>query len=163
MPFCPDFWSPFPDSFCRGYSMPHSFLSTPPRLPPPSAFFPDLLSINPPHFLLAKCLILFLQRVLGGEEKVPIFFYVHGGSYYMGSGRLYPGQILAASQNIIVVTFNFRLGPIGKCFPFSSSHASDQDQTKTLRSLRLGSDLVPIPGRTPVCPAPSLLRPTTSR
>ena len=32
----------------------------------------------------------------------------------MGAGRLYPGQILAATQNLIVVTFNFRLGPLGK-------------------------------------------------
>ncbi len=32
----------------------------------------------------------------------------------MNAGRLYPGQILASAQKLIVVTFNYRLGPLGK-------------------------------------------------
>ena len=50
--------------------------------------------------------------------KLSVFFYIHGGSYYMGAGRLYPGHVLASSQNMIVVTFNFRLGPLGESYSF---------------------------------------------
>ncbi|CAG7833300.1 unnamed protein product [Allacma fusca] len=47
------------------------------------------------------------------KPVLPVFFFIHGGSYYMNAGRLYPGQVLASMQNMIVVTFNYRLGPLG--------------------------------------------------
>lgn len=31
----------------------------------------------------------------------------------MNAGRLYPGQVIASSQHLVVVTFNYRLGPLG--------------------------------------------------
>lgn len=42
--------------------------------------------------------------------------YVHGESYEWNSGNPYDGSVLAAHGNIIVVTINFRLGVLGKCF-----------------------------------------------
>ena len=56
------------------------------------------------------------------EPVLPIFFFIHGGSYYMNAGRLYPGHILASTQQMIVVTFNYRLGPLGMCFVLIFQH-----------------------------------------
>ncbi|XP_015910062.2 carboxylesterase 1C [Parasteatoda tepidariorum] len=47
------------------------------------------------------------------REKFPVMFYIHGGRWDHGSGSLFPGQMLAASQRVVVVTFNYRLGYSG--------------------------------------------------
>ncbi|XP_021963036.1 acylcarnitine hydrolase [Folsomia candida] len=47
------------------------------------------------------------------QPLLPVLFFIHGGSYYMNAGRLYPGQVIASSQHLVVVTFNYRLGPLG--------------------------------------------------
>ena len=39
--------------------------------------------------------------------------YIHGGNYDHGSGNTFPGHMLAASQEVVVVTFNYRLGLLG--------------------------------------------------
>lgn len=46
--------------------------------------------------------------------------YIHGESYEWNSGNLYDGTVLAAHNNIIVVTINFRLGIFGMYMPFLS-------------------------------------------
>lgn len=53
-------------------------------------------------------------RRAGGPTNatMPILFYIHGGSFYSNGGRLYPGEKLA-SEGIVVVTINYRLGPFG--------------------------------------------------
>ena len=38
--------------------------------------------------------------------------YIHGGSYEVGSGKLYDGTVLAMN-GVIVVTINYRLGALG--------------------------------------------------
>ncbi|MCX2794781.1 carboxylesterase/lipase family protein [Microbulbifer thermotolerans] len=50
-----------------------------------------------------------------GTGKLPVMLWVHGGSFYMGSGcqEIYDGCHLAASGRAIVVTFNYRLGAFG--------------------------------------------------
>jgi neuroligin len=40
--------------------------------------------------------------------------FVHGESFSWGSGNLWDGRVLAAFGNVIVITFNFRLGILGK-------------------------------------------------
>ena len=40
--------------------------------------------------------------------------YVHGESFKWGSGNLWDGQVLASYGNVIVITFNYRLGILGK-------------------------------------------------
>lgn len=42
----------------------------------------------------------------------PVMVYIHGGSYEVGSGKLYNGQVLA-HFGVVVVTFNYRLGALG--------------------------------------------------
>merc|ERR1712130_540097 len=46
----------------------------------------------------------------GGSERLPVMFWIHGGGLTMGSGVQYNGSSLAAEENIVVVTINYRLG-----------------------------------------------------
>lgn len=48
-----------------------------------------------------------------GDRRLPVMVWVHGGSNTFGYGGLYEGGHLAASQGVVVVTLNYRLGPLG--------------------------------------------------
>nr|XP_053639879.1 pyrethroid hydrolase Ces2a-like isoform X2 [Cherax quadricarinatus] len=52
------------------------------------------------------------DRSQDANDTMPVLFYVHGGSFFSNGGRLYPGEKLA-SEGIVVVTINYRLGPFG--------------------------------------------------
>jgi para-nitrobenzyl esterase len=47
-------------------------------------------------------------------KKLPVYFYIHGGGFNQGSGAIavYDGDNLAR-KGIVVVTINYRLGPLG--------------------------------------------------
>lgn len=47
--------------------------------------------------------------------KMPVMVFIHGGAFVGGSGSsgLYNGTYLAASGSQVVVTLNYRLGPLG--------------------------------------------------
>ena len=47
------------------------------------------------------------------EKALPIMVWVHGGGNTHGAGSMYDGSRLAAEQNVIVVSINYRLGPLG--------------------------------------------------
>lgn len=49
------------------------------------------------------------------QKPVPVMVWVHGGSFVFGSGASadYDGQKLAETSGAIVVTINYRLGPLG--------------------------------------------------
>ncbi len=48
------------------------------------------------------------------NEKLPVFVWIHGGAFVSGSGSvpIYAGYALA-KQDVVVVTFNYRLGIFG--------------------------------------------------
>ncbi len=48
------------------------------------------------------------------DERLPVMVWIHGGSFETGSGSMavYGGQNLAA-KGVVVVTINYRLGPLG--------------------------------------------------
>jgi para-nitrobenzyl esterase len=48
------------------------------------------------------------------DERLPVMVWIHGGSFETGSGSMevYGGQNLAA-KGMVVVTINYRLGPLG--------------------------------------------------
>jgi para-nitrobenzyl esterase len=48
------------------------------------------------------------------RDKRPVMVWIYGGGYYRGSGSLpmYDGEALAR-KGVVVVTFNYRLGPFG--------------------------------------------------
>ncbi len=45
-------------------------------------------------------------------KKLPVIFFIHGGGFYSGSGNIY-GPELLLDHDVILVTFNYRLGPFG--------------------------------------------------
>lgn len=44
--------------------------------------------------------------------KLPVVIFIHMGAFYYGSGNIY-GPDFLIDKDIIVVTFNYRLGPFG--------------------------------------------------
>nr|UXP71939.1 esterase [Manduca sexta] len=47
------------------------------------------------------------------EDNLPVFVYTHGGGFQIGYGHWFQLKNLARTKNIIVVTFNYRLGVHG--------------------------------------------------
>ncbi|KAJ6643814.1 Venom carboxylesterase-6 [Pseudolycoriella hygida] len=45
-------------------------------------------------------------------KKLPVIFFIHGGGFYSGSGNIY-GPELLLDHDVILVTFNYRLGAFG--------------------------------------------------
>jgi len=48
-----------------------------------------------------------------GDARLPVMVWIHGGGNSIGDGGGYNGESLAQTYNVIVVTFNYRLGPFG--------------------------------------------------
>ncbi|XP_022241664.1 cholinesterase-like isoform X1 [Limulus polyphemus] len=47
------------------------------------------------------------------DQKYPVMVYIHGGDWDHGSASTFPAHMLVASQEVVVVTLNYRLGPLG--------------------------------------------------
>ena len=65
-----------------------------------------------------NCLYLNIYAPLkksssSNRSKLPIYIYIHGGKFVSGSGRWYNASNIVGLSDIIVVTFNYRLGPFG--------------------------------------------------
>ena len=43
----------------------------------------------------------------------PVMIFIHGGSFVDGSSNLYPSDMLVATQDVVVVTINYRLNAFG--------------------------------------------------
>ena len=56
---------------------------------------------------------LSTDEVSQAGKKLPVMVWVHGGANRDGAGSMYDGSRLAAEQNVIVVSINYRLGPLG--------------------------------------------------
>ncbi len=50
---------------------------------------------------------------LDGDEPLPVMLWIHGGGNVWGHAGQYDGSVLAVRQNVIVVTIQYRLGPLG--------------------------------------------------
>jgi para-nitrobenzyl esterase len=61
------------------------------------------------------CLYLNVWRPDTEEKNLPVYFWIHGGGNATGSASvpMYDGTNLAAKGNFIVVSTNYRLGPLG--------------------------------------------------
>lgn len=55
------------------------------------------------------------DRVASGEERLPVMVWIHGGGNRSGhsGSAMYDGARLAGTENVVVVSFNYRLGPLG--------------------------------------------------
>ncbi|MEU0791878.1 carboxylesterase family protein [Amycolatopsis sp. NPDC005961] len=47
------------------------------------------------------------------NERLPVLVWIHGGGFSSGSGSEFDGSLLAETNNIVVVTINYRLGAFG--------------------------------------------------
>ncbi|AMO22729.1 carboxylesterase/lipase family protein [Ramlibacter solisilvae] len=61
------------------------------------------------------CLYLTVSRPAGttASSNLPVFFWIHGGAFAIGTGGLYERSTLATDNNMVVVTINYRVGPLG--------------------------------------------------
>ena len=77
----------------------------------------DLHSFNRNSFITENedCLFLnvFVPSTIKPDDKMAVMVWIHGGEFVTGSSTEYPGHVLAAFNDVIVVTFNYRLGILG--------------------------------------------------
>ncbi|NXD08265.1 SASB hydrolase, partial [Nothocercus nigrocapillus] len=70
------------------------------------------------------------------QEKLPVFVWIHGGGLVFGAASSYDGSALAAFDNVVVVTIQYRLGILGY-FSTGDEHAQGNwgflDQVAALR------------------------------
>jgi para-nitrobenzyl esterase len=75
------------------------------------------------------CLTINIFRPFEVENQLPVMVWFHGGSFADGAGGdpLTDGSRLA-QEGVVVVTFNYRLGPLGwLAHPLPSQQAGDRD------------------------------------
>ncbi|EFN71637.1 Esterase FE4 [Camponotus floridanus] len=53
-----------------------------------------------------------IRKKSENKTSMPVLFWIHGGGFQFGSGRLYKATYLMDSD-VILVTINYRLGPMG--------------------------------------------------
>jgi para-nitrobenzyl esterase len=53
------------------------------------------------------------EQVPAGARRLPVMMWIHGGGNSIGLAALYDGGKLAATRDVVVVTVNYRLGPLG--------------------------------------------------
>ena len=79
------------------------------------------------------CLYLniFTPKNIQNDEKLPVMYWVHGGSNIIGTSSIYDPSVLASSQRVVVVTINYRLGMFGWFIHPSIKRLSDnlEDQS----------------------------------
>jgi para-nitrobenzyl esterase len=64
------------------------------------------------------CLTLNVTTPGPASGRLPVLVWIHGGGFVIGSGSqpLYDGTALARRGEVVVVTINYRLGPLGFLF-----------------------------------------------
>jgi para-nitrobenzyl esterase len=76
---------------------------------------PALASTNGPESTTEDCLFLNVQIPAGADagQRLPVYFWIHGGGLINGSSNQHDGSQLVNAGNVIVVTINYRLGALG--------------------------------------------------
>lgn len=98
-----------------------------PQPPPFTNYFP------PPPQSEADCLTLNIWTPKIDDKNRPVMFWIHGGSHIYGSGQFY-GNNLARRGDVVVVTFNYRLGAFGNLyFPDTPGNILQLDQVTALK------------------------------
>jgi len=59
------------------------------------------------------CLYLNIWRPATIETELPVLVFTHGGGNRTGSGESFIGDVLAEKSNSIIISINYRLGPLG--------------------------------------------------
>ena len=79
------------------------------------------------------------EAIPEAADRLPVMLWIHGGGNVVGSGTFYDGGRLATSQRVIVVTLNYRLGPLGwfRHAALRSGSASAEDSSGNYGTLDL--------------------------
>jgi para-nitrobenzyl esterase len=80
---------------------------------PPCAQAGDFIGDAPSTAEDCLYLDVTTPRAVGGERGRPVMVWIHGGGFMWGSGGIYGAQRLATQGDVVVVTFNYRLGVLG--------------------------------------------------
>jgi para-nitrobenzyl esterase len=59
------------------------------------------------------CLYLNVATPGVDDAQRPVMLWIHGGGFHSGSGSVYDGSSLSKRGDVVVVTINYRLGPLG--------------------------------------------------
>lgn len=98
---------------------------------PVTDFFP------PPPQSEEECLNLNIWTLGCDSMKRPVLFWIHGGSHIYGSGRLLNGRTISREGNVVLVTINYRLGPLGYLYiPGAPTNIGQLDQIMALKWVR---------------------------
>ncbi len=84
-----------------------------PSAPQPLMFQPDDPLPLPVEPTDEDCLFLNVYTPAVDGAQRPVLFWIHGGGYVVGSGRVYDGRVFAREHDVVVVTVNYRMGPLG--------------------------------------------------
>jgi len=65
--------------------------------------------------LAEDCLFLnvYIPASARPNSRLPVYYWIHGGSLTSGTGVEYDPSVMVANSDIIVVTINYRLGALG--------------------------------------------------
>ncbi|XP_041506106.1 pyrethroid hydrolase Ces2e-like isoform X2 [Microtus oregoni] len=92
----------------------------------------------PPISMSEDCLYLNVYTPAHAREgsNLPVMVWIHGGALVVGMASTYDGSILAATEDVVVVTIQYRLGVLG-FFSTGDQHARGNwgylDQVAALR------------------------------
>jgi para-nitrobenzyl esterase len=91
----------------------HAAAACPQPLPKPGSFYQNEFFLTSER-QSEDCLYLNIWAPTRGAEKLAVMVWFHGGGFAQGSGSLpsFDGEALAR-QGVVVVTINYRLGPLG--------------------------------------------------
>jgi para-nitrobenzyl esterase len=102
-------WTP-PTAPARSHT---TFDATTPGSPCPQLV--NQFSAHPPFS--EDCLFLNVTTPVHSkgddDDGLPVWIFIHGGALVTGEGAAFDPSVLVSTQNIIVVTINYRLGALG--------------------------------------------------
>lgn len=84
------------------------------------------------------CLYLNVWKPQMATRKLPVVFWIHGGSNFKGtaSDPIYDGSFVSASSEVVFVSINYRLGLLG-AFSDSILEGSEMDRSGNFTTLDL--------------------------
>ncbi|MFI5351898.1 MAG: carboxylesterase/lipase family protein [Candidatus Binatales bacterium] len=107
--------APEPYAPWTGVRAAQAFGKAAPQNPPPAALTAAFPGMGPVEPWNEDCLYLNVWTPGLDRSRRPVMVWIHGGAFTMGSGStpIYDGTTLARRGDVVIVTINYRLGPLG--------------------------------------------------
>ena len=82
------------------------------------------------------------EEIKDSKTQLPVMMWIHGGANVVGSAHVYDPSLLVAKHKVVVVTIQYRMGPLGWFrHPHSQDGASEKDNQETMELLILSKHL----------------------